>query len=97
MVMLTPGRFCNCGPVPGRRQYGKALDAVQALRDGAADTFDKAPGFNAALRNLAAAFEAHPQHRAWWCALAVQPPCHPHQVAVMPVMPLMPDSLPKAC
>jgi hypothetical protein len=58
------------GPAPGRRQYGKALAAVQALRDGAADTFDKAPGFNRALGDLAAAFEAHPQHRAWWCAPA---------------------------
>jgi Ku C terminal domain like len=52
-----------------RRQYAKALEALQALREGAADTFDKAPGFNRALRDLAAAFESHPQHRAWWWVL----------------------------
>lgn len=50
-----------------RRQYGKALEALQALREGAADNRDKAPDFNRVLRDLAAEFEAHPQHRAWWC------------------------------
>ena len=56
---------CLC-PAAAARYYRKALEALEAMREGAADKRDFAPAFNAALNGLADDFEAHPEHGAWW-------------------------------